>query len=706
MAKQKKPPEAAEQLHNQDEVDLEHIKELMGPPPLESVGNDAIVPETDFQEAAKEASTAPPLDPEVLKEQFAENLSVNADDKVNISVMNPTQTSDDVESSLAATNAEISEANRELTKRPSKAETPNTGLVSSEDFDDPEISPNIEDDPELDKAVDEIVSQESDELLAANDEKLNQQTKVPKISFAKRFKGAWSWWWHNSKTRGLSIFILIASLVAIVAIPKTRYLILNTAGVRVRASVRVIDQSTLQPLKNAEVSLAGVTVKTDTEGKAVFQELRLGKTELIIQKRAFAEQKRTITLGWGSNPLDEARMQVTGTVYNLKITDYFSSRPIEKIEAVSGEFTAISDKDGKIALAIDKVTDSDPEITIDHPDYRLEKFVATSVDEKEVKLAPRNPHVFISKRSGKFDLYKVDADGANEQLLLAGTGKERDDIYILPNISEQKVAHVSTRDGQRNKDGYLLSSLYVVDSISGEQTRLVLTERVQMIGWYKKRLLYIAIAEGASAANPNRQKIFSYDIETEEKKELATNNYFNDVLLATNNVFYAPSSALNTSGAENGLYRINLDTSEKKRLFDQEVWNLIRSDYEKLTLSTQQDWYDVKLDDGSLTKLGGAPAVDRSREYVTSPDGTYSLWVDERDGKGVVLRYDLQGKKDEVTIQRSGIRYPVSWLSNRVFVFRVADGREVADYVFSLDAPEPVKLRDVTNTGSIDHSGY
>lgn len=690
----KKQEEAAEQLHSDDDVDFEHIKDLMGPPPLEAPSSEIAVeqpvePVDSEVKEPKEATTAPPLDTAELEEQFAQNLSVKNDEKVAVEVVPESEMAEELP----------------LTKPTGKPE-PDTGLISSEDFSEADLPIVARDDPELDKVIDDIVAKESDELLEAKDEKQAKFAKPKKAKLHTKLKNAWKWWWGNPKTRNLSIFLIVCGILAAGIAPASRYFLLNTFGVRASASIRVIDQNTTQPLKNVDVTLAGVSGKTDADGNVRLDHLKLGKTELVLKKRAFAEKRDQITVGWGSNPLDESSMVVTGTAYSLKLVDFFSGKPYEKIEVTSGEFSAVSDQDGKVSLAIDKVSDVDPEITIDNPGFRLEKFSPGDTAEQEIKLVPRKSHVFVSKRSGNYDLYKIDADGKNESVLLEATGKERDDLYIVPHPSDNVVAYVSTRDGQRNKDGYLLNSLYIIDVANAERTRVALTEAVQVVGWYGKKLLYVAITEGASANNPNRQKIFSYDQESEEKKELATANYFNDVLYANGSIYYAPSTALQTQNVEEGIYKIELSNGEKARLFDKEVWNAFRTEFDKLSLSVQQDWYELKLGEKSLTKVAGAPPVLRSREYAESPDSSNYLWVDERDGKGVLLRYDRESKKDETITERSGIRYPASWLGNRVLVYRVADGREVADYIVSLDGGEPTKLRDVTNTGSADHSGY
>ncbi len=720
MSSKKNIEEAAEQLHNDNDVNMERIKDLMGPPPLESTPAEMAASDITPQPKAKiakpnlmpykyePATSAPPLDTKSLEDQFADNLSIQDKSKVSIAVVDNSADAEDVdianETQQDAAEVKDEPLTEEERTKPSGAE--GAGLVSSEHVEEQPVPAPI-DESGIDDVIDDIVAHETDEVLAAQDEKkAKEEAKLEKKAHKGKLKTALLALLKSKKTWVVLFVLLIVGLAVGLVVPVSRYLLLNTVGVRSAASLVVMDESTLQPLKNAEVTLAGKTVTTDATGAAVFNDIKMGKTELKLKRRAFAEVVRPHTVGWGSNPIGEVGMRASGTVYRFKLVEHFTNTPQEKIEVTSGEFSAQSNAEGKVELAIDEAGDADPQITIDSPGFRVEKFAQSDTNEKEVKLVPRLNHVFVSKRSGKFDLFKIDADGKNEALLLEATGKERDDLYTVAHPEKAIVAYVSTRDGQRNKDGFLLSSLYVIDVVSGERTRVVLSERVQVIGWYKNKLIYVSVTDGASQSNPNRQKLSSYDIETEEKSDIANTNNFNDILATSNTVFYAPSNTYNDPGIKVGLFRLDTDTGATIQLFDQEVWNIFRTDFDKLSLSVQDTWFEMKLSDTKPEKVAGPPAQLKSRDYITSPDNKRSLWIDQRDGKGVLLRINNSDQQEERVFDKAGLRYPLSWLSNSVVAFRVADGRESADYIMSLDGGETTKLIDVTNTGTVDHTGY
>lgn len=482
---------------------------------------------------------------------------------------------------------------------------------------------------------------------------------------------------------------------------------LNTVGVRASASVKVLDSETNQPLKNVQVKIAGKTGTTDKEGTVRLTGLKLGRTALSVERRAFAPTSRPVTIGWGSNPLGDLGLKPTGSQYSFVVTDFLADSPLEKVEAVSGEFSAVSDKDGKIVLTVDKKDVDELKVSIILEDYRTEEVTITAATQGEqaVKLVPSRKHAFVSKRSGKFDLYKIDVDGKNEEKILGGTGNETQErMTLFQHPKKDVAAFVSTRE-TRNKDGYLLSNLIVIDLKTNAQVAVDKSERIELVDWAGDRLVFVKIAEGVSAANPKRYRLLSVDLNGGDLKELATANYFNDVLAARGSIYYAPSKT--SQGAAVGLYKISADGSSKQTIHSEEVWNIFRTDYDKLMFfSAGQVWHDLKINESKATKAAGAPAVQRSRQYLDSQDGQTSLWTEERDGKGVLIKYDQTTKTETILHAIKGLKYPIRWMTNDHVVFRINDNKETADYIVNLKGKEPKKILDVTDIAGVDSWYY
>ncbi len=583
----------------------------------------------------------------------------------------------------------------------------------------PEVVPGVElkpakktddapEDIKLDDAVDDIAVSDSDDLLRSEDEKLEKAFTPKDRSFKEKVKDFIREWWSNPKKRWGTIVGVIVIILIVGIIPNSRYFVLNTVGVRSGVSVTVLDESTGQPLKNVNVSVGSTQAATDDNGTAKLSKLKLGSTKLVIQKRAFATVDKTIVVGLGSNPLGEMSVKPVGVQYSFDVKDFLSGKPIEKAETVSGEFSAFSNAEGRVVLTIEDPADS-LNIIVKANGYRDEPL-EQSPDNKDlqtVQLVTARKHMFVSKRSGKFDVYRIDVDTKNEALVLSGTGNEREDIALVNHPDKDLTALVSTRESTRNKDGYLLSTLTVID-VSGEEvttTSLGKSERFQIIGWSGDQLVYVQMAEGASAANPKRHRLMTYNYKTEESKEIAATNYFNDVLLVGSDIYYAPSAAFQED-PDVGLLKVSASGSNQKKLFDKEVWNIFRTDYSTLTFSVQSDWYQYLINDNKVLAASGAPNQQITRVYLDGPEKKRSLWIDQRDGKGVLVAYSLDNKEDVTVRSQSGLTYPARWMSSNTVVYRINTDQETADYVINLDGGDSKKIVDVTNTTGVDRWYY
>lgn len=564
------------------------------------------------------------------------------------------------------------------------------------------------------QAVDEIIAHEADELLEVRDHKFTE-SEAPVAAAAKKSSGKrgiggfFKALLHSKRARAAVLAVLLLGAATAVAVPASRYFVLNTAGVRSAASITVLDETTGQPLKNAEFIISDKAGKTDTEGTIKLTELKLGPQTMTIRKAGFAEFSQSHTLGWGSNPLGEVRLKPVGNQYKINVSDFLSKKPVAKVEASSGEANARSNEKGEIVLTLPRST-----AELEHIDVQLNgeglrtetiKLTPGTQDTAQALMVPASKHVFISKRSGTYDLYKVDVDGKNEEKVLSGTGSERPDgVSVSVHPTRNIAALVSARDNSRNKDGFVLSSLNIIDLGDNKAKQVTQSERIQMVGWIDNKLTYVKIAEGESAASPNRHRLVSYDLDTGSEKELASTNYFNDILMVNKSIYYTPAS-YNVNGSV-GLFKTNSDGSDKKTVYDKEVWNLFRTSYDKLSVSVGQDWFDLNLSNDVLTRATSAPPVLKTRVYVNKQDNSASLWTDERDGKGTLLSYDTNSKSDNVLRTQSGLKNPTRWLSDKHIIYRVNNNQETADYILNTEGGEPRKIGDVTDTAGIDRWYY
>jgi Tol biopolymer transport system component len=215
-------------------------------------------------------------------------------------------------------------------------------------------------------------------------------------------------------------------------------------------------------------------------------------------------------------------------------------------------------------------------------------------------------HTFVSNRNGEYDLYKIDVDGTNEEVLLPATTKEREVPFVLSHPTKDFVAFISSRDGDVNSGNFVLDGLFIIDVINSETYKVTRSEQLQLIGWSENKLIYVAVIEGVSAGNSQRSKLISYDLDTKERTELGSSNYFNDVKLIDKTVYYAVSS-YGVPQSQAKLFSIDTDGKNKKTLVEEQVWSIIRKDYTNLQFSAVDlRWYEQEIG-GEVKKLRHSP---------------------------------------------------------------------------------------------------
>ncbi len=556
------------------------------------------------------------------------------------------------------------------------------------DVEDPAIE-----NPETAAAVDDIVNAEGDQLLADQDGKIDAPVVIESRGFGAKIRRFFVAWWRNKWARWITIIVLVLGIAAAAVIPTARYAVLNTAGVRSQASVIVVDSGTQLPLRHVNVQLGSQKSETDRDGVAHLTGLKLGDYDLTISRIAFAPQKQRVTIGWGSNPLGKYHLQAVGIQYVIRVTDYVSGKPITGAEADAEIFNALSDKDGKIILTTGDTDLTKLSLTINAAGYRTEKTVIEAgANEKQIQLVPLEKAVYISKQSGKYDVFSADLDGKNPRLLLAGTGRENNTTSLVVSPDGKQAALVSTREGLRDGDNYPLHSLTLINVETGANSTIDRAQQIQLVDWLDKRLVYRSTIAGASAANPGRNKLIAYNYENNARIQLATANQFNAISSANGYLYYASSGT--DPSAVLGLFRVKPDGLAREQVSNQEIWTGLRTNYNTLTVQTPDGWYAANLNSKQFTSTG-APADMTNLQFAVSADGKQTAWTAIRDGKGTLLVQGTGGGEVKLLVSKTGVGGLVRWLSDTMLTYRIVTSTESAEYVVSTAGGQPHKIADV-----------
>jgi len=549
--------------------------------------------------------------------------------------------------------------------------------------------PSIDDDPQTDAAVDSIVTEESDQLLADTDGAQVPVTPPKKRSFLVR-------WWHNKAARYVTLLILLAGITTVAVIPKTRYAVLNKAGVRASSSVIIVDDITKLPLKNVTVTFGDKTATTNVNGVARVSGLPLGPRDIHVRRLAFSPYNTHVVIGWGSNPLGTYTLHAVGTRYEFYVVDALSGKPISGASAESDQASALSDKDGKVSLTLQDATTTQLKVTITNVGYLSQEVTlnATQKDAPHVALLPDNKVVYASKQSGTYDVYISSLDGHDRKVLLKGTGLEDGNSSLVMSPDNTQAALVSIRDDQHDASGTQLVALTLINVETGNHTVVDHAQQIQLIDWVGNRLLYRTTLATTSSDSTGRNRIVAYDYIQNARSQLATAGQFNVVLSAKGYVYYA--AAASDPAAMLGLFAIKPDGTGKEQLSQQEVWTGLRIGYDTVALQTQDGWSTLNL---STKQLSGsaAPAIFKSYTFAANPVGTESVWVDVRNGTTTLLLHHQDGS-DTVLATQPGIVAPLHWLGDGIVAYRVSNKSETAEYVVSASGGTPRKVADVAPT--------
>jgi hypothetical protein len=581
-----------------------------------------------------------------------------------------------------------------------KAENEDGSLDSISGSDDKTVEADDEttsfDDEKTDAAIDEIAAKESDAALAAQD----AAAATAAVKFDDKKDSRWKRFWRNKWVRSAILLVILAGISAALATPSSRYFILNTAGVRSSSSLTVIDGATRLPLKGVEVSIGGQQKETDSEGVAKFSDLRLGPTQLEIKQIGFEEVDRKVVIGWGSNPFGNVPLAATGVKYVIEVRDYLSEKPIEGVEATDGQSTAVSDKDGKITLTRESSVVVQDGVSLSKAGYRLEKVTLEEDPEKTTKaaLVLARKTVFVSRDSGKYDVVKSDIDGKNREVLLAGTGNENSNISLVSSPDGSRVALVSTRDGKRDSDGFLLSSLVLINTENGNRTTIAEASQIQLIDWVGgTRLVFQQTSSGSSEA---RYTVVSYNYENNRREQLVSASKFNSVMAVQGVIYYAVAADLSNPSQQTGLFRVNPDGEGKQRLIEDELSTVLRASYNTLNAQdTDGTWYTYDVSKATKSEIT-TPSSLVNRLYVDNSERTFSLFITQ----GELKSYDIKASKEASIVKQNGMTYPMHWISASAAVFRVSTGSETANYAVSLAGGEPHKIADVAPTYGFAHA--
>lgn len=391
-----------------------------------------------------------------------------------------------------------------------EANTPDSA-ISETPTAEPEVATAAEpeavdiDDSATDQAVDDIVHNESDAVLAAEDAKQADATeKVAPAKKGGRFKRLLrrKWLWLS--------LLLIAVIGGLMAYPMTRYRLIGLVY-KQPLTVVVSDSKTNAPVTDASVTLAGVIAKTNASGQASLK-VAPGQTTLKVAKQYYKTYQATQTVGLRRGQRLTVRLAATGRAVPVTVLNRISGKPLANAMISVLDTTALTDAQGKATIVLPTTAISDAaSVSLNgYNDASATIQVTNSVvTANTIYLTPSGKVLFLSNLSGTIDVVSTNLDGSGRQTVFKGTGKEDPNATSLLAARDwHYVVLKAARDGVN-------PALYLINASNNKVTEFDSGNAdFTTIGWYGHLFVYDSVRHTTPAWQTGHEYIKSYNADT------------------------------------------------------------------------------------------------------------------------------------------------------------------------------------------------
>lgn len=517
----------------------------------------------------------------------------------------------------------------------------------------------------------------------------------------------------------IPLAILLPVAIAL-ALPLSRYKVLGLFISR-DFSVTVLDSTTENPISGAEVSLAGRSIETDSKGKALVKDVKVGQYDLKITKKYFEGYTKNVLVGLddGNNSQDAALI-ATGRQVPVVVKDKISGEPVEGAVLSALSTNTETDKNGEAVLVVPAGQEK-LDVTIKKNDYNEKsgKLVVTekATPENTFSITPAGRLYFLSKKSGKLDIVSTNLDGSGRKTVLAGTGEETDyDTYLEASGDWKYLALKARRDSEKAK-------LYLIEAGTGKLT--VMDEGdadFAPIGWHGHEFVY-EVSRQKKEWEPKQEAIKSYDA---DKLDITTmqesaaggdsqwnyaRQYFNNFILTNEGLVYTSSWWGDGwgvwkagQGRKTGIYLAEVGTQEKSTIkaFDRTKATSIDAIERKpneidiqVYINSSDKFFKYKNGQVAPTEMNTNEFYfGANRTYYVSPSGNKTFWHENRDGKNTLLIGDKNAENAKDILSLSEYQ-SFGWYTDD-YLLVTKSGSELHIMVNEKSA-KPVKISDFSS---------
>ncbi len=533
-------------------------------------------------------------------------------------------------------------------------------------------------------------------------------------------------WYKTDKRKSIPATVIVLAIV-LAAIPGTRY---KAAGIAVKKdfAIQITDATSHTPVSGAQLSIGSVTAQTDGSGHAKLH-LSSGHHTILITKKYYQEQKLNMLVPiFGQKSVPTVQLTATGRQVKITVKNLINGKVLGDVDIAVAGTTAKTNADGtaivvvpagaasqKAKLSLNGYNDSQADI----------KVSSSDIAQNNLSLTPAGKLYFLSKRTGKLNIMKSNLDGSDAQVVVSGTGNERDDdTSILPSADWKFVALLARRDKAHSQPWlYMLSTsgdhLLNIDSNgSGASFR--------MVGWAGDSLIYYETnGNNYDSSRPSPDKLKSYDAATGKTTLLDQSATIHDadssayesyafVMISGNTVIYAKNwgygyyadSPPDLSSKKSTLSTISANGQNHKVVASYDADDYIS--YTQHSPTSAYIWqekgvtsdhffdYSVGLAAPKTASIDHDQFYQSSQTYYASPNGNQTFWAENRDGKNTLLIGDAYGNNSSIVASLNKYE-PYGWFSDG-YLLLTKNNSEL--YIIGTKGGTPLKVTDYQPTGN------
>lgn len=489
--------------------------------------------------------------------------------------------------------------------------------------------------------------------------------RAKSTSLKKLFRG----YWHKRKwTIPLTIFAVLA---IIFVLPWTRYPILSLVLKR-PYSVTIVDSKTNTPVSGASVTLDGVSVTTDSNGRASFKQ-KVGKGRLTITKQYYEAMTSQVFVGISTvHNTDSVKLVATGRQVPLTVVNKVTGKPIADAEIKVLDTTAKTDANGMATIVLPTTAQTQP-ATISATNYNnLSTNVEVTSDvvsENKFAVTPTGKVYFLSNLSGNIDVVSTNLDGTSRQTIVAGTGNEDSvNTVLLASRDWKYLALLSKRDGGN------FAKLFLINTSNNQLTTIEATaSNFTPIGWSDHHFMYLASNPAIQLWQPGGQTLKSFNADSGASTTIdqtsaegvssfdyvfqtfPTYNIIGDQLVYSKQ--WSSSYGSTRMGEKTAqILSVGADGSNKSDLKDfslsnsspyvyiSEVTYHPQDLYFQASSNSGTTYYEYK--NGNITQTNTLTTTSFTQPYPTylvSPSDNQTFWTQPQDGKNSLVVGDAGG---------------------------------------------------------------